>query len=302
MEHTQEQQIERGMQLAADLPEVMPDQADARIQAVYDDIQTTLRVPFVNLIFRTLANYPEYLEGAWKELSPGLRTQGFERAADRLRARALLEPGEKMPEAELSGIKDPDTLRAFNDTIHHVLPKLLLVATAWDTSPPRGSLESGRDAAGANSAPIPLGIAEGTTKVQMVNPEEATGRIHDLFQAVKERHGHPLVSSYYRALGNWPDFFVAVWARLEPRVGSPAYEQRKQLLVAEAQTAARALPGSGSADAALGAEEREEVRAILAAFRLKFIPEMLIDVAEIKAMLDGPEAARSSAFSVASRT
>lgn len=60
---------------------------------------------------------------------------------------------------------------------------------------------------------------------------------------------------------------------------------------------------SGRPAAALphGAErpEETEIRALLAAFRFKFIPEMLLDVALVKAILDGPEAARDSRFSAA---
>jgi hypothetical protein len=78
--------VARGMQLAAERPEVMPDAAGERIQPIYEDIRRTLRVPFVNLIFRTLANDPEYLVPAWELLAPALRTRGFEAAADELRA------------------------------------------------------------------------------------------------------------------------------------------------------------------------------------------------------------------------
>lgn len=46
-------------------------------------------------------------------------------------------------------------------------------------------------------------------------------------------------------------------------------------------------------------ERRGEVRAILAGFRTRFIPEMLVDAALIKAILDGPAAARTSRFSAA---
>lgn len=43
----------------------------------------------------------------------------------------------------------------------------------------------------------------------------------------------------------------------------------------------------------------EEIHTILALFRFKLIPDLLLDVALIEAMLDGPEAARRSRFSAA---
>ena len=80
MRETDEGEVRRGMQLAARLPDIMPDQASKRIEAIYEEIQETLRVPIVNLIFRSLANYPDYLEGAWQRLRFALRTRSFERA------------------------------------------------------------------------------------------------------------------------------------------------------------------------------------------------------------------------------
>ena len=65
----QKEKIQQGMQLTANQPDIMPDQADGQISLIYEDIQWTLRVPIVNLIFRTLANYPHYLEHMWKEFN-----------------------------------------------------------------------------------------------------------------------------------------------------------------------------------------------------------------------------------------
>jgi hypothetical protein len=45
--------------------------------------------------------------------------------------------------------------------------------------------------------------------------------------------------------------------------------------------------------------ELADIRAILAVFRLRLIPDLLLDVTLVKALLDGGEAAQSSRFSVA---
>ncbi len=293
----EQERIRRGMHLAARLPDVMPGQASGGVRRVYEEIQETLRVPIVNLVFRTLANYPDYLEQAWDQLRPALRTRTFERAADEIRAGALLEP---VPDA--SGVQwertgDLDRIRAFNDTIHYVLPKLLLITTALD------ELGFGPTPGGpapqpvADPSEIPAGVAEGTTKVEMVDPEKADDRVRALFDSVKERHDHPLVSSYYRGLGNWPDFLAAVWERVQPLVGTDAYEVRRRTLVNYTRAWVRGLPITTIRGTGPGETQRAEIGDILAAFRLKFIPEMLIDVALIKGLMDGPEAARVSRFS-----
>jgi len=112
------------------------------------------------------------------------------RAADGLRAEALLEP---VPDA--SGVRwdetgEIDRIRAFNDTIHYVLPKLLLIATVLhkrEFEPaPDGSAAEPR----ADPSRIPAGAAEGTTKVEMVEPEKADERVRTIFESVRERHQH----------------------------------------------------------------------------------------------------------------
>lgn len=285
-------QVERGMALAAQRPEVMPDQADERIRPVYEDIQRTLRVPFVNLIFRTLANDPDYLVPAWETLAPVLRTRGLERAADELRAEALLEPVPETAGVEWDTTGPLEKIRAFNDTIHYVLPKLLLIATAWDE-------EEFGDGEGDRSE-IPLGVAKGTDKAQMVSSEGASERVRRLLEREKLAHGHPLASSYYRILANWPDFFEAAWTRIEPIVGSADYIRRRDSLVDLATRAVRDLPVAGQMRKTA---RTDDVSALLAAFRRDFIPSMMLDVALIKAMPDGAADARRSRFSaVASAT
>ncbi|MDQ4105828.1 MAG: halocarboxylic acid dehydrogenase DehI family protein, partial [Actinomycetota bacterium] len=84
--------VERGLELMSRLGEVMPDDARENVAAVYADVRNRLRVPFVNFLFRALANYPAYLEFAWGRIAPYLLSADFERAADELRGRALVEP------------------------------------------------------------------------------------------------------------------------------------------------------------------------------------------------------------------
>lgn len=299
-QHERERLVARGLQLADTLPDIMPDQATERLQAVYEDIQHTLRVPIVNKIFRTLANYPDYLIPLWQEVSPGFRTNGFEQAADNLREKSLLESLPENYENDWAHIEKLDKLRAFNDTIFYVLPKLLLVATAFYETSFGNWPSTGRRRATAPGATSPLtaGIAEGTAKVSLLKPAEASEKVQQLFESIKKAHGHPLVSSYFRGLGNWPQFLEEVWQQLQPQVGSPAYEQLREYLVEQALNGLRSLPIDPFEKPPLAAEQKEEIQALLAAFRFKFIPEMLLDATFIKALLDGPEEAFTSRFSV----
>lgn len=125
-----EQRLSEDVAFIRTLDDVQPSRG-GRLQPVYDDIQETLRVPLVNYLFRALANWPDYLERAWPALAPGLGSRGLERGTDMLRSAAVLTPPEgDRPDWKRMG--DMPAIEAFTDTIHYVLPKLVIVATCLD--------------------------------------------------------------------------------------------------------------------------------------------------------------------------
>lgn len=298
-----EAMLRRGPDLIARLPDITPERADERLRPVYDDIKRTLRVPFVNYLFRVLANYPNYLVPAWNRTRPLVCRPAFEEGADDLRSRALLEPLPNAAAANWDALADMNAARAFTDSIHYVLPKLLLVATAFDENLPAADWgERCPDETGGSTGELPVGVAEGTCEVSMVDPKDAPERLSDLFEDIRQRHLHPGIATYYRGLGHWPEFLQAVWGRIGAQVGSEAYQERRQYLIAKAtetigRLAAPAEPKAVSAGA-MGPEKPQDVTDILAVFRWRLIPDLLLDVSLIKALLDGPQEARRSRFSL----
>jgi len=301
--------IERGMALVARLPEVMPDQAGGHLRRVYEETRQTLRVPFVNFIFRVLANYEDYLVPEWDRLRPWARTLRFERAADTIRDAALLDPAPAFPKADWSALGDLGRIRLFTDSIHYVLPKLLLLATTMDErlgEQRPGAVGQAYAPAPGSDGELPWGVAAGTLAIPMVSPERADPVLRALFDRIKERHAHPGVATYYRSLGHWPAFLQAVWERIEPLVGIPAYDARRQVLIERALASVTAMSPPEQGCGPLGMDRRplpagvvDDLRAGLAVFRFRIIPDILIDVALVRAMLDGPGAARRSRFSAA---
>lgn len=79
--------------------------ADAPTLAVYDDIEATLGLPFVNTDYRALARWPSYFALAWGDLKRVILTPDYEPCvaavhAEAVRlAEALPNPGELEPEA-----------------------------------------------------------------------------------------------------------------------------------------------------------------------------------------------------------
>ena len=288
--------VERGLRVIPRLGEVMPDEAGEEVRAVYQRTRTHLRVPVVNFLFRSLANYPPYLSFAWDRIEPHLLTPRFEEAADALRSRSLVEP--ISDSTDWSSLGDPSQIRAFTDTIHYVLPKLLLVSSAFDEG--LGGETGAAD--GPEEAGVRPGVAEGTTSVAPVGPDEADEETEEVFEEIRGRHGHPDVASYYRGIARWPEFLKSAWERVSPLIGTPAYEERKRDLLEAARVSALELPLPGRGEViekGLGEEQVEEIRAILAVFRFRLNPDTLLDTSLVKALLDGPEAARSSRFSFA---
>ncbi len=290
--------IERGLRLVPRLGEVMPGEADAEVRAVYEGVRANLRVPFVNFVFRALANYPSYLAFAWARLEPSLLTSRFEEASDALRERALLEPVPNAAGVDWGSLGDLRRMRGFTDTIHYALPKLLIVVSALDEGL---AGEPGTAADGPSGAAVRPGVAEGTTVLPMVATGEASGRLREVLEEIKGRHGHPDVASYYRGTANWPPFLEAAWERVGPLVGKPAYAERKRELLEGARNAALELVPLPTVEEArwrgVSEEEIKEIQAVLALFRFRIISDTFLEVPLVKAFLDGPEAARHSHFS-----
>src|SRR5947208_15626703 len=107
--------------------------------------------------------------------------------------------------------------------MHYVTPKLLLVATAFDDELLDHDASDTEDRAdeGAGVPPgwIPIGPAEGMVSLPLLAPHEATYQVQALFEAIKQRHGHPLVATYFRALAHWPRFLQAAWDHIALIVG-----------------------------------------------------------------------------------
>lgn len=287
--------VARGLDVAGSMRDVMPDDAEGRVAQIYDDTRDTLRVPFVNQLFRMLANEPLLLDEAWSSLRPLLRSQRFEALADQLRAIALPTPVQESDELiEAAGV-EVDRVRAYTDSIHYVLPKLLLVATLVDrfTAARRTSTfpDTNRE------EDLPSGPAPGSLSLPLVNPETASPAVRRLFEQIKKRHGHPAVATYFRGLATWPLVLTTAWKRLAPFLGKEEYAQSRRRLVERAEEETERLLEQADDHHVLGSFD--DMHALLALFRTRVIPDLMLDVAILKASLDGPEAAAVSRFSAA---
>ncbi len=104
------------------------------------------------------------------------------------------------------------------------------------------------------------------------------------------------MASYYRGLGHYPVFLGQAWQEVRQHVDTDNYRQRKRALLEFAEAYSdRELVGRTPAQTTAAPDA---VRAILAVFRYRLIPDLLLDVTLIQAMFGGPHAAAHSRFTI----
>ncbi|MCA2221712.1 halocarboxylic acid dehydrogenase DehI family protein [Nonomuraea aurantiaca] len=251
-------------------PEPTPETAQ-----VIEEVPGYLGVPFVSPIFQALANYPDYLVPAWHRFKPVIGSPEFKQAAAGLGVPAGLLPA---PEESLAA---GDDIRRYTITFHRLLPEILLLASCWY----RG-LTVGAPAALAldGTAPAPADPGPRGVSPEAVNivpdgtpPGDELARVYEEIRAV---HDHPRVLSYYRAIGGRPGFMPQVWRRLEPIARGAEYAAAREQVLADAAAAAARLPVP-----VIDTAHADEVAAILAVFRVRLIPSLLLDTAVVLALL-----------------
>ena len=287
MNEPYQQRLAAGEALLPTLTDITPDKADARVRDIYQSIQTTLRVPFNNYLFRSLANWPDYFDSAWCALAPGVGTYAFEQIADELRATAALDP-QPATELEWSTLGTMEEIQPFTDSIHYVLPKLVLIATCLDLGL----------APALRSEPLPHVIAPGTRALAMVSEQQAPADVKAVFEDIKATHSHPGVASYYRGIAHWPKFLATVWQGVKVRVETDDYRARKQDVLAFARQAVEQRLDSQSLKAMTGLTQPDGVGSVAAVFRYRFTTDLLLDVGLIQGMLSDHQTAQQSRFSV----
>jgi len=91
-----------------------PHHAERQLQALYDDLKSTIGLPFLNTDYRALARWPSYFDVAWRSLKPLIGSPAYDEAVQRVHKKAvalvlaLPNPGE-LTRAKLIAAADEDT-------------------------------------------------------------------------------------------------------------------------------------------------------------------------------------------------
>jgi hypothetical protein len=66
-----------------------PHHADRQLQALYEDLKSTLGLPFLNTDYRALARWPSYFDVAWRSLKPTIASPAYGEAVERVHKKAV---------------------------------------------------------------------------------------------------------------------------------------------------------------------------------------------------------------------
>lgn len=281
--------------------------ATGALRRSYDDMQSVLQVPWVMFAARSLAVFGGYVPAAWQAAAPVFGTESVERAADDLRALAIL-PGADPPDprprlAEIGfGAAPLDEVRGALHALNYGNVKYLQLITAWCEAI-QGRPSGGTVGNGPPGAPLPSGKPEQMAELTLLDPGTASEHVTGLLTRVAELHLHHAPSSDFRVLAGWPDFLqVALDDVLGPVVRTPPYETTALALLGRARAHVRGFPGPAGLlpEQALTVCTEAEVAAVtgLLALFQRFILDITIDMIRCTQALDGRQAAASSPFPV----
>lgn len=289
-----------GERLLERLTEIWPDGAPARVQPVFDDLRTALRVPDVPFPFRLLANWPPYLAFAVRQFSPFVRSLAFEAAADALRAEIAQALAAAARRERLEPLR-PLVLRE-----HELAPKIVLVLAAFavglrgrstEPAPPLGTTLPEEEPLPVRPAELPRTIDERIAPLPDIRslPETTRAALEELAAL----RGVPTVDDFSRALGVTDREALAQLVQLRQAQAATVDELRPRIgQLADRLVRRFTLPGGKVLPDFM--VPPDDLPAILTAVEtLQAIArEALIDVTLARLALDGVEAAKRSPYPV----
>jgi hypothetical protein len=216
--------------------EIRETEATGKIKSVYDDIMASLRVPFVDLAFRVLAQQPDFLEIAWQQLKPNVTTVYFEEQADEIRSRAVDAT------AGLGAPPRPEPAAADALKVFHYADAKLLLAICGLRAAVSGQYPALQTLLAAQKRQIPPGIPVSAGAIDEIEPGGADERVALIFDDIKATLNVDIVDSDYRALALWPDYLAWAWQTLKPLMASAEYGSLQLGLRRTAESAITAFP------------------------------------------------------------
>lgn len=252
---------ESGAELLLTLPAQTP--SSPELDRVLAEIPAAYGIAAASPIFQALAHWPDFLIPAWAAWAPLIDSPAYRAALATITVPAL--PVDRRVPTTEDGLPGYLALQA------SVLPELLLLATAWYDS------ASGLGGAGAAVAENPPARE---IRAAGLSPAGAAVETDDALSAIALAHGHPRILSPYRVVAADAPFLLAATPSLLDAIASAEYAVARQAILDAAATAAPTvgMPAVPSSD--------DGPRQILALFRNRMIPPLILDTALFTSMAE----------------
>lgn len=290
-------------------PQVDHHQASGELARVYEDIHSTLRLPWVAFAIRVLSQFPHFVPAAWAALKLQISTCHAEHAADLIREAAVV-PGAPPPNPRARLVANgwsPEKLaelKAVLDCLNYGNAKYLLLITAWNEA------WNDRDAGGRNAGPsgrdselLPYGLPQGVKKLHLIDPDEASPDVQVLLARVRDAFLHHGPASDYRTLAIWPDYLeIAITEVLEPVALTAPFDETARRIRAIARDQVRGFAAAGGVsrrefDEKLSPSEIAGITGLLFLYS-RFIADITIAVVRLQQALEGASSATANKFPV----
>lgn len=290
-------------------PEVDHADASGELAEIYDDIQFTLRVPWVPFAIRVMSLFPAFVPAAWQMLKPQISTRYAEKGADLVREASII-PGPPPPDPRsklrAAGRSDEEIskIHLALDSLNYGNPKGLILITAWNEAwnqRAAGSPASSLSAAEARQ--LPGGLPDGVEKLHLIDPDLATPDVQELLRQAKDLFLHHAPMSDYRVLAAWPDFLrIAVEDILTPVALTAEYEETARRIWEIARKHVAGFPGVGGVSRRqmsdlLSGPEIAGLTALLFMYN-RFIADITIAMIRVKQAFEGASSATENKFLV----
>jgi len=269
---------------------------DPNVDDVLQDIPSVLGVPFLNLLFRRLSEYPAWLRESWHSVRPILLTPAFDAASSLLCAFAA-PPQDYVDERYRDRLRTVspealDSMIRLTDAYAHVQPRLLLLAAGWEHGMraivSQHIEKTHRDEAEVRTLGTPTtpNIWDPEADVPMADLALMPPTVQLIIHQMATERRHPGLASYYRSVASLPGVLASTWESLRPYMRDSRYHDAKRQLGDLAAYLARSLGIDVTCARAIDSAETGELQALLVTWKNVQVPELTLDTACVRALLN----------------
>jgi hypothetical protein len=288
-------------------PEVDHGDATGELAEIYDDIQFSLRIPWVPFAIRVMSLFPAFVPAAWQASKPQVSTRYAEKGADLVRAASIIPgppPADPRPKLRAAGLSDEEITKIGQalDSLNDGNPKGLILITAWNEAwNERAAGSPANSLSPAEARQLPYGLPSGVEKLHLVDPGRADPGVQELLQKARDLLLQHAPMSDYRVLATWPDLLrIVVEDILAPVALTAEYEETARRIRDIARRHAAGFPGVAGVSRrqlsdSLSGPEIAGLTGLLFMYS-RFLADITIAMIRVKQAFDGAESATENKF------